>query len=294
MCKNLVQKGALANPLLLYNRTVSRATELSAQIGHSTVCTSIGEAVSEADIIFLCLGDDGAVKNTIAEAISGDVRGKLFVDCSTVHPDTTSAVASMVEDRGAYFVACPVFGAPPMADAGQLVCVLAGAAEQVQKVRPYCQGVMGRAVIDFSGSAPSKATLLKVIGNTFVLSMIETIAEGHVVAEKTGLGVDNLHQFIEIMFPGPYTTYSNRMRSGDYYQRNEPLFSVNLALKDAGHALDLANKAGVQMRNVMLADEYLTKVLEQMDEKGDIADIYGAKRLEAGLSFGNQESNVRT
>ena len=68
---------------------------------------------------------------------------------------------------------------------------------------------MGRANIDFSGQPPEKATLLKVIGNTFILSMIETIAEGKVVAEKTGLGVQELHQFIEMMFPGPYVAYSN-------------------------------------------------------------------------------------
>jgi hypothetical protein len=34
--------------------------------------------------------------------------------------------------------------------------------------------------------------------------MIEIIAEGQVVAEKTGLGVQELLQFIEMMFPGPY------------------------------------------------------------------------------------------
>jgi 3-hydroxyisobutyrate dehydrogenase-like beta-hydroxyacid dehydrogenase len=63
--------------------------------------------------------------------------------------------------------------------------------------------------------------LLKIIGNTFVLSMVETLAEGHVLAEKTGLGAEMLHKFIETMFPGPYTAYSNRMLSGDYYKREE-------------------------------------------------------------------------
>jgi 3-hydroxyisobutyrate dehydrogenase-like beta-hydroxyacid dehydrogenase len=49
------------------------------------------------------------------------------------------------------------------------------------------------------GALPEKATLLKVIGNSFILSMIETIAEGQVVAEKTGLGVKELHQFIKVI-----------------------------------------------------------------------------------------------
>ena len=111
-----------------------------------------------------------------------------------------------------------------MADSGQLVCVLAGPATAVEKVRPYCKGVMGRAIIDFSNQPQGKALLLKVIGNTFILNMIETLSEGHTLAEKSGLGNENLHQFIETMFPGPYTAYSTRMLGGDYYKRDEVCF----------------------------------------------------------------------
>lgn len=114
-----------------------------------------------------------------------------------------------------------VFGAPAMAESGQLVCVLAGPASALERVKPYTKGVMGRADIDFSDQPYGKATLLKIIGNTFILNMVETLSEGHTIAEKSGLGNDNLHQFIETMFPGPYTAYSNRLIKGDYYKRDE-------------------------------------------------------------------------
>jgi 3-hydroxyisobutyrate dehydrogenase-like beta-hydroxyacid dehydrogenase len=96
--------------------------------------------------------------------------------------------AKAIEAHGGKFVACPLFGALATAKNSRLICVLARPKE-VEKVIPYCKGVMGRANVDFSGQPPEKATLLKVVGNTFALSMIETIAEGQVVAEKTGLGV---------------------------------------------------------------------------------------------------------
>lgn len=105
------------------------------------------------------------------------------------------------------------------------------------------------------------------------------------MAEKAGLSVDSLHQFIETIFPGPYTAYSNRIWSGGHYRRDQPLFSANLARKDAAHALALAEKAGVQMRTVMLADEYLKTVQDQMQEKVEIAGIYGAKRAGSGIEF---------
>merc|ERR1711981_372734 len=179
----------------------------------------------------------------------------------------------------------PVFGAPAMADAGQLVCVMAGPKDLVEKVKPFTTDVMGRAIIDLSGQEPGKATLLKLIGNTFILNMVETLSEGLVLSEKTGLGVDNLHQFIETMFPGPYTAYSTRMRSGDYHKREEPLFAVDLARKDARHAMKLASDAGCRMRDVEVADAHLAEVKEHQGAKGDIASIYGAVRKEAGLEF---------
>jgi len=289
MCKNLVEKGQLDKPLIIFNRTEKRATDLSKSLpsGKSTVASTIEEAVSRSDIIFTCVGDDAAINDTIDAALKGDTKGKLFVDCSTVHPATTEGLAKKITAAGAEFVACPVFGAPAMADNGQLVCVLAGPRASVEKVKPYTKGVIGRANIDFGGQPVGKALLLKVIGNTFVLNMVETLSEGHVLAEKSGLGGDNLHQFIETMFPGPYTAYSTRMISGDYHKREEPLFAVDLARKDAKHAMNLANDAGTRLKDLEVADAHLEQVKKHRGEAGDIAGIYGVVRQEAGLKFEN-------
>jgi 3-hydroxyisobutyrate dehydrogenase-like beta-hydroxyacid dehydrogenase len=289
MCKNLVEKGNLDKPLIIFNRTEKRATDLSQSLpsGKSIVASSVQEGVSKSDIIFTCVGDDAAINDTIDSALEGDVKGKIFVDCSTVHPETTEALEKKITNAGAEFVACPVFGAPAMADAGQLICVLAGPKEAVDKVKPYTKGVIGKANIDFSGQEVKKALQLKVIGNTFILNMVETLSEGHVLAEKSGLGSDNLHQFIENLFPGPYTAYSMRMLSGDYHKREEPLFAVDLARKDARHATDLAKAAGTQLKAVEVADAHLAQVKEHMGARGDIASIYGAVRKEGGLKFEN-------
>ncbi|KAL9596601.1 MAG: hypothetical protein Q9219_005684 [cf. Caloplaca sp. 3 TL-2023] len=293
MCKNLVEKGNLSRPLILSNRTLQRAKDLQSTLpfNKSTIAKSISDAVSDADIIFTCLGDDAAIKETVQlignHFPNDEVKGKLFVDCSTVHPDTTDSIAKTFSTLGAEFVACPVFGAPAMADAGQLVCVLAGPAHSVKKVLPYCKGVMGRANIDFSDQPHGKATLLKIIGNTFILNMVETLSEGHVLAEKSGLGNENLHHFIETMFPGPYTAYSTRMMNGDYHKRDQPLFGVDLARKDAKHALDLAESSGVKMKDVEVADGHLADVQKHRGSEGDIAGIYGAVRKESGLEYEN-------
>ena len=67
----------------------------------------------------------------------------------------------------------------------------------------------------------------------------------------------------------------------------QPLFAVDLARKDARHALNLAQASGTRMKDVEVADGHLAAVQKHMGSKGDIAGIYGAVRQEAGLEFEN-------
>ncbi|ROW05580.1 hypothetical protein VSDG_00423 [Cytospora chrysosperma] len=288
MVRNIAEKGEFDGPLGIYNRSKQRAVDLSAKLapGKTEVADSIEAGVSKADIIFTCLANDQAVTETVDAMVKADIKGKLIVDCSTIHPDTLEAVAKIITSKGAEFVACPVFGAPPMADAGALIPVPAGPKAAVDKIKPYLEGVTARAIIDLSDEPYHKAATLKLLGNTFVFNMIEQVAEGHVLAEKSGLGTQHTHKFIELMMPGVYAAYSSRMLSGDYWKREEPLFQVDLARKDAGHARKIAEASGVKLANLETADAHLAKVQEHT-KNGDVAGIYGAVRKENGLKYEN-------
>lgn len=290
MSRNIVQKGNLDSPLLVYNRSTKRTVEFTSALpeGKTEVVESVADGVSRADVIFSCIANDGAVQELYNTILEVDITGKLFIESSTIHPDTTEAIAKEVVARGAEFVAAPVFGAPAMADAGQLVGVLAGPRASVARAKPWFTGVTSRAEIDLSDEPYGKALTLKVLGNTFILNMVEQLAEAHVVAEKSGLGTDAIQKFVDAIFPGPYAAYSTRMRTGDYYKREEPLFAVDLARKDARHALSLAEAAGARLRNVETADAHLAQLKEHAGPSGDIAGIYGAARKEAGLKFENE------
>jgi hypothetical protein len=76
-------------------------------------------------------------------------------------------------------------------------------------------------LIDLSDAPPSQALTLKLLGNTFILALVETLAEGHVLAEKCGLGTGPLDAFVQAILPGPFATYSTRMLTGDYHTRTE-------------------------------------------------------------------------
>jgi 3-hydroxyisobutyrate dehydrogenase-like beta-hydroxyacid dehydrogenase len=166
----------------------------------------------------------------------------------------------------------PVFGAPAAAVAAQLVYVLAGEPSSVEKIKPFTQGVMAKATIPL-GPDVSKATLLKITGNTMILGMIEILAEALVFAEKSGLGSDNLDTFIQLMFPrSPFAAYTARMLSGDYapVPPKRPGFQVDLALKDCKHALDLAKDSGARLEVVEVMERHLKTAKEVGGDNMDI------------------------
>ena len=107
MSKNLVLKGNLEKPLILWNRTASRATQLSEKIGHSIVAETVQDAVSRSDIIFSCFTDEQGVIEIFDAVLKNEVKGKLFVECSTVRPENVDKINKKVLDAGADLVAMP-------------------------------------------------------------------------------------------------------------------------------------------------------------------------------------------
>ena len=62
---------------------------------------------------------------------------------------------------------------------------------------------------------------------------------------------------------------------------------MDLARKDANHALSLAEASGTRLKGVEVAYGHLAAVQKHKGSKGDIAGIYGAVRQEAGLKYEN-------
>lgn len=302
MSANIAKKGPQTK-LTLYNRTTARATAHAATLpGKATVANTIAEAVASSDLIFICVGDDAAL-DSVVEAILAtssnsehtNLSTKTIIDCSTVHPSTSQRTEQALLAAGAGFVACPVFGAPNMADAGQMIVVPAGKQASIAKAKPFFEGVTAKATIDLAADGTagedievSKAAKLKLLGNTFILNTVGVLAESFVAAETTGLGVGPLKQWLDLFAPGPFAKYAERMIGGDYYRREEPLFAVDLARKDLRHASSLAGEGGQRMRNVEVTDGFLQDVKAEMGVKGDVAGVYGAARKAAGREFGNQ------
>lgn len=91
-------------PLHIYNRTASRGTPL-VDLG-AVQDDSISTLVGHCDLIFVSVSDDTALLSTIRQVVAcSDLKGKIIVDTTTVHLNTTKEVAASLSDKDALFLA---------------------------------------------------------------------------------------------------------------------------------------------------------------------------------------------
>ena len=108
--------------------------------------------------------DDVLIELLNKVLVAGDtLKGKIFVDTSTIHPDTSEWAASHLSAHGAVFISAPVFGASAVAAAGKLIFAVSGPNKAVQTIKPLILDVMGRSIIDM-GEDVRKSSLLKISG----------------------------------------------------------------------------------------------------------------------------------
>ncbi|KAJ5135445.1 uncharacterized protein N7515_004723 [Penicillium bovifimosum] len=287
--RHLATKKALG--IIYSNRTMSRGTTLQSLGGVSE--PNFEKLVSSCGIIFTMVSNDAVLQSLLSTVMSSSqsLKDKIFVDCSTVHPETVSEAVAKLKSKNASYVAAPVFGGNPIAVDGKLVFAIGGPKRATDVVKPLIQDVMGRRVID-CGEDATKASLLKIAGNIVTVNMMEAVGEAQVFAEKTGLGTGPMEELIGEAFGPVAGGYSKRLTTGAYAPPldSRPGFGVSLAIKDARHALSMAKDQGVQLPGLELARANMEAAREYGGECLDSSSMYGVLRQKAGLQFWNEKS----
>ncbi|KAL2856632.1 hypothetical protein BJY01DRAFT_203173 [Aspergillus pseudoustus] len=277
--------------LTYYNPTMTSGQPLK-KLG-AIPATSLRELLVECDMIFTMFANDSVLMETVESIakLAVAITNKIFVDCSTVHPDTTESVSRTISGLGAIFLSAPVFGGPAIAATGQLVFAIGGPGPAAAITRRYIQDVIGRMVIE-CGEEARNASLLKIGGNIITLNLMEAVGEAQVFAEQTGLGTAAMEQLITESFGGVAGGYSKRLTSGIYAPAldTRPGFGVSLAIKDAEHALSLASDFQVSLPSLEIAHNNMRASRDYAGECLDSSSMYGTLRVNAGLPFWNGTS----
>ena len=220
---------------------------------------------------------------------SGDIKGKIVVDTTTVHPSTSTEVSSQIQEVGALFIAAPVFGATPLAQAGRLLVAVAGPSAAIQKISPFLTDVIARNVIQV-GDEPSKSLLLKTTSNFITAGLMYLISEAHVFAEKSGLPADVLETLIGENFGAMALSDSQRMTQGIYCPAKDekPYSDLGLGMKDVKIGLHIAKEKGMKLEVGHLVWATMDEAKAFGDSRGrqlDSSSMYGIVRRSAGLEF---------
>ncbi|KAF2716135.1 6-phosphogluconate dehydrogenase family protein [Polychaeton citri CBS 116435] len=294
MAENL-QKFLASNehdlPLIYFNRTISAGSGLD-QLG-ATAAGNFADLTTRSDLIFTMVSNDAVLEELLKPVIESEasIADKVFVDCSTLHPETAARVSAALAKRGATFLAAPVFGGPAIAVTGKIVVAIGGPRPAFEQVEPYVLNVIGRKVI-YCGKEARSASLLKIGGNIVTLNLMEAVGEAQVFAEKTGLGTTAMEELITDSMGPVAGGYSQRLTTGIYAPPldTRPGFGVSLSIKDARHALSIAAEQDIKLPGLEVSFRNMNTARDYAGECLDASSMYGVLRKEAGLDFFNGKS----
>jgi 3-hydroxyisobutyrate dehydrogenase len=121
--------------------------------------------------------------------LSGDVRGKLFIEMSTLQPMTGRELAPVVEAAGARLIDSPVFGTIPHVKSGKLFAMVGGNAEDMERARPVLEKLAHK--IEHMG--PNGAGYaMKLAVNLGLAAFIQATAESLALGTREGLSVEKM------------------------------------------------------------------------------------------------------
>ncbi len=136
---------AEGDDLIVWNRTMERTRPL-AEAG-AAVAANPAELAAAADIVMVIVTDAAAIDATYRGEnglLTGNVAGRLFIEMSTVRPETARQLAADVRAKGAAFVESPVGGSTGPAREGKLLALVGGDDADVARARPILEKLCRR------------------------------------------------------------------------------------------------------------------------------------------------------
>src|SRR5205085_10051501 len=135
------------------------------------------EVFARCETVILMLLDGPAVDAVLerrSPAFVQRVQGHTLINMGTMTPGYSKALAAEVRGAGGRYVEAPVSGSRRPAEAGRLVAMLAGEADDLARVRPLILPMCREAI---PCGHPPDALRMKLAVNLFMINMVTALAE---------------------------------------------------------------------------------------------------------------------
>jgi 3-hydroxyisobutyrate dehydrogenase len=207
--------------------------------------TSLPEVGRFAELVITMLPDGGVVQSAVLGAsggglIDGMVSGCLVLDTSSCEPWLTLQTAEHLAQKGIGMVDAAVSGAQWGAEAADLVFMVGGTPDDLQRVEPILK-IMGPRI--FHLGALSSGHAMKCINNTITAAILAASTEGLQMGIRSGLDPAAMVDVLNASTGGSWisqTHFHKRILS----RRFDDPFKLELMIKDMGIAMALKERAG--------------------------------------------------
>ena len=240
MARNLLKAGF---PLVVWNRTRAKADDLVRE--GAKVAASPREAAAQADVLIAIISDPPAIEEAIfgqTGALEGLRRGSLFIDSSTISPDLARREAAACAERGVDFLDAPVTGGTWGAEKGELVFMIGGKQEVLDRARPVLEP-LGKKLFLLGPNGAGQT--VKLAMNLILALEVEALAEAVALVTNAGVAGERL---IEVLQSSMGRSPLMDLKAPLILKNDFPAsFPLRLMHKDVRLALELARDEGIQL-----------------------------------------------
>lgn len=278
MASNLLQQGHSLQVYDVNPQAVAALKTKGAQAANTPA-----QAARDAEFVITMLPNGDLVRSVlfgeqgVCEGLSPEA---LVIDMSTIHPLQTDRLIADMHQRGFSMMDVPVGRTSDNAISGTLLLLAGGTQEQVQRATPILMA-MGNELINAGG--PGMGIRVKLINNYMSIALNALSAEAATLCEALGLDLAVALKVMSGTAAGKghfTTTWPNKVLKGDL----SPAFMIDLAHKDLGIALDVANQLHVPMPLGAASREVYNQARAAGRGREDWSAILEQVRASAGIT----------
>jgi 3-hydroxyisobutyrate dehydrogenase len=213
--------------------------------GGLRIAANARAVAADSEIVISIITEDHGVRRIFTGSqgfLSTDVKGKLFIEMSTLQPMTGRELAPLVEAKGARLIESPVLGTIPQVRDGKLFALVGGRAEDLDRARPVLEK-MTRRIAHMGPNGSGYAMKLAV--NLGLGAYIQALSESLALGAKQGLTLD---QMLDVLQEAPYASNWLKSKIGVLKgEKPEMTLDIRTLRKDIMSAVATGALAGVPM-----------------------------------------------
>ncbi len=266
-------------PLIVHNRSQAAVDEL---VNEGAERADSPRAIAEAsDVVFTNLPDTPDVEQVVFGEngiIEGCHEGMIYVDNSTIKPETARKIAAALAERGAHALDAPVSGGDVGAKAGTLAIMVGGSEDAFAEAKSIFEA-MGTTITYVGESGAGQVA--KACNQIMVAAQMVAMGELLLLAEKTGV---NPERVIEAIKGGAAQCWTLDNKPPRLFDGNRsPGFKAYMQHKDLGIVLDTARSYGMPLPATAVNQQLYEAMLQLGMRDLDNSAVIGALEAISGI-----------